>query len=102
MPIIDDFADIAKRMKGELAPKPKVEEEPSNPAPTLAEMISNGWLGNPQPANPPGNGPCPPAPPWPMGQAPKPMLCPICRGTGMDMHSLAHLCPHCQGKGLAP
>jgi hypothetical protein len=26
MSIIDDFADIAKRMKGELAPKPKVEE----------------------------------------------------------------------------
>jgi hypothetical protein len=91
MSIIDDFADIAKRMKGELAPKPKVEE------PALDEPMglpAANWRlygidpGQPAPttSNPAGNVPCPPAPPWPMGQAPMP-----------PARTLAQVCRHCLG-----
>jgi len=88
MSIIDDFADIAKRMKGELAPKPRVEEEPDNPAPTLAEMISAGNVG------------CPPAPcPPPMARPPHTYTCIPCLGSGIDPRPIGGSCPDCLGRG---
>jgi len=84
MSIIDDFADIAKRMKGELAPKPKVEE--------LVEVVNipqANWrmLNSDADSMPPI-------------QAPKPVLCLVCRGSGLD--PTGHQCYCCKGQGLAP
>jgi len=77
MSIIDDFADIAKRMKGELAPKPKVEEQPTNPA---------------------GNVGCPPAPPT---QAPM-RMCLACNGTGIEQSTRGGGCNYCLARGYLP
>jgi len=86
MSIIDDFADIAKRMKGELAPKPKVEEVIE-----VVDIPQATWRMC-------GGG----ADSMPPIQAPKPILCTGCRGTGLDAHSMIDLCHYCKGKGLAP
>jgi len=88
MSIIDDFADIAKRMKGESWPKPKVEE-PALDEP-MGLPVANWRIYGIDP------GESVSAPPI---QAPKPILCTVCQGSGLD--PTGRLCYCCKGKGLA-
>lgn len=87
MAIINDYADIRARMKGDLKAEPKPEPEiikTEIPTSRWRELVMGGFDSDSAPVAPPRVH----------------LICPDCQGTGRDMHHVAGgLCPRCNGKG---
>ena len=84
MAIINDYADIRSRMKGDLKAQPK-KPEPGMEVPdwvTLTPMP----MPVPAPAAPPQGGR-------------RYIACTVCHGTGADITEVTGLCWPCRGKG---